>query len=137
MILDLLESTLKESTDKSTQTATVLMTTSGYLVSAANTHTSGIDTNREDVHQRPAKYVYTEHSERNAIYKAARAGLELEGAIAYLTWFPCADCARALVQSGIKEVHYQQGINVEVKTDWKFGEAEEILIAGGVKISKL
>jgi|SRR5581483_10212786 len=52
--------------------------------------------------QRPDKYAWTEHAERNAIYNAARIGVSLEGCAAYIPWYPCADCARALIQSGIK-----------------------------------
>jgi len=57
-----------------------------------------------DRNDRPEKYVWTEHSERNAIYLAARNGTALEGCTIYLTWMPCADCARAIIQSGIKHV---------------------------------
>src|SRR5215470_5170402 len=50
--------------------------------------------------ERPHKYLWTEHAERNAIYAAARAGVPLEGCRMYLSWFPCVDCARAAVQVG-------------------------------------
>jgi dCMP deaminase len=62
---------------------------------------------REDVderHGRPAKYRWTEHAERNAIYSAARAGISLENCRMFLPWFPCMDCARAIVQAGIVEL---------------------------------
>jgi dCMP deaminase len=52
-------------------------------------------------HQRPAKYLWTEHAERNAIFQAARVGIAIQGCTMYLPWFPCMDCARAIVQSGI------------------------------------
>jgi dCMP deaminase len=55
--------------------------------------------------ERPAKYMYTEHAERNAIYLAARRGVSLDGARIYLSWYPCAECARAIIQSGICEVY--------------------------------
>ena len=53
---------------------------------------------------RPAKYLWTEHAERNAIYNAARTGAQLKGCTAYMVWFPCAECARALIQSGIQYI---------------------------------
>ena len=55
---------------------------------------------------RPAKYSWVEHAERNAIYNAARHGIRLAGARAYLNWEPqpCADCTRALIQAGIVEI---------------------------------
>jgi len=53
-------------------------------------------------YSRPDKYLWTEHAERNAIYNAARAGISLDGCSMYLPWFPCVDCARAVVQTGIR-----------------------------------
>ncbi|MCK1562804.1 CMP deaminase [Bradyrhizobium sp. 173] len=52
-------------------------------------------------HERPAKYLWSEHAERNAIYNAARLGISTAGCICYVNWFPCVDCARAVVQAGI------------------------------------
>ena len=50
------------------------------------------------------KYVYTTHSELNAIlnYK----GGSLAGAKLYVSLFPCNECAKAIIQCGIKEVIY-------------------------------
>lgn len=52
---------------------------------------------------RPAKYAFVEHAERNAVFNAARHGIALRGAVAYLNFEPkpCEGCARALIQSGI------------------------------------
>lgn len=51
--------------------------------------------------QYPLKAYYCEHSERNCLYNACRSGVKLENSIAVVTLFPCADCARGLIQSGI------------------------------------
>jgi dCMP deaminase len=62
---------------------------------------------RDDVPERlerPTKYLWMEHAERNAIYNAARCGTPLEGCTIYIVLMPCMDCARAIVQAGIKEV---------------------------------
>ena len=55
---------------------------------------------------RPMKYQWVEHAERNAIYNAARHGASLKNATAYLNWEPkpCADCARALIQVGVTSI---------------------------------
>lgn len=50
------------------------------------------------------KYLYREHAERNAIYNAAAIGVSIFGASLYSTKFPCADCARAIVQAGLARV---------------------------------
>lgn len=52
----------------------------------------------------PEKYYWFEHAERNSCYLAARKGIRLEGATMYTQDIPCADCCRAVVQSGIKEL---------------------------------
>lgn len=54
--------------------------------------------------ERPDKYLYTEHAERNAIYSACRLGIVLVGSRMFTTHYPCADCARAIIQSGITSV---------------------------------
>lgn len=52
--------------------------------------------------EKPTKYFYVEHAERNCVYNASRHGTPLKDSIAVVTMFPCADCARALIQSGVK-----------------------------------
>ncbi|MBQ9862075.1 MAG: dCMP deaminase family protein [Clostridia bacterium] len=52
------------------------------------------------------KYLYVCHAELNAILNHGRSGLE--GAKVYTTLFPCNECAKAIIQSGIKEVIYLQ-----------------------------
>lgn len=65
----------------------------------------GVDDDVEGRHQRPVKYAYTEHAERNAIYNASYTGTSLDGCSLYVTHFPCSDCARAIIQAGIAEVY--------------------------------
>ena len=50
------------------------------------------------------KYVYTVHSELNAILNYR--GGSLEGAKLYVTLFPCNECAKAIIQAGIRTVVY-------------------------------
>ena len=50
------------------------------------------------------KYVYVVHSELNAILNYR--GGSLEGAKLYVSMFPCNECAKAIIQSGIKKVIY-------------------------------
>ena len=53
---------------------------------------------------RPEKYFWFSHAELNAITNAARVGTPLSGCSIYVTHPPCMDCARAIVQAGIKRV---------------------------------
>lgn len=66
----------------------------------------GVNDEVPERHIRPKKYAYFEHSERNAIYNASRFGASLLGCTLYVTMPPCADCARAIIQSGIDRVYY-------------------------------
>ena len=50
------------------------------------------------------KYFYTTHSELNAILNYR--GGSLEGAKMYVTLFPCNECAKAIIQAGIKTLVY-------------------------------
>ena len=46
------------------------------------------------------------HAETNAITKLARSSATSEGAILYTTLSPCKECAKMIIQAGIKEVNY-------------------------------
>ena len=50
------------------------------------------------------KYFYTTHSELNAILNYR--GGSLEGTKLYVTLFPCNECAKAIIQAGVKDVYY-------------------------------
>ena len=46
------------------------------------------------------------HAEQNAIAFAARAGISIEGATLYCSMSPCINCAKLIINSGIKKVIY-------------------------------
>lgn len=48
----------------------------------------------------------SEHAERNAIAWSARTGVALEGSQIHCTHAPCLDCARSIINAGIKTVSY-------------------------------
>ena len=50
------------------------------------------------------KYPYVVHAELNAILNAN--GRDLRGSKLYVALFPCNECAKAIIQSGVKEVYY-------------------------------
>ena len=52
------------------------------------------------------KYMYVVHAERNAVLNFRGNNKELEGAKIYVDLFPCNECAKEIIQSGIKEVIY-------------------------------
>lgn len=52
--------------------------------------------------------VRTSHAEANAVASAARRGISLDGATAYLTDSPCRTCARLLVMAGVTSIVYER-----------------------------
>ena len=52
------------------------------------------------------KYLYVVHAERNAILNYRGSRKDLEGAKIYVDLFPCNECAKEIIQAGIKEVIY-------------------------------
>lgn len=49
----------------------------------------------------------TVHAEQNAIADAARRGSSVEGCVAYVTHYPCINCAKILAAAGIAEIRYR------------------------------
>jgi len=95
------------SEERGRKVGAVIVGTQNTIVSMGyNGMPRGISAQPEDRHdkQNSEKYYWFEHAERNAIYNAARIGIALEGTKIYSSLFPCADCARAIIQSGIVEL---------------------------------
>jgi len=69
-----------------------------------NSFVRDLDDSLETRQERPEKYFWFEHAERNAIYNATLMGVSLKNCTMYTNGIPCMDCGRAVVQSGIKHV---------------------------------
>ena len=50
--------------------------------------------------------IATVHAEQNAIADAARRGVPIDGCIVYITHYPCINCAKLLISSGIRTIKY-------------------------------
>ena len=116
---------IENSTDPSTQNGAIIECQTGVLVYGANHFPKGIEETKER-YNRPMKYNYVEHAERNSIYSAAKLGHSTEGATMYCPWFACAECSRAIIQSGIITViGHNTPIHNEANSKWQ----ESITIA--------
>ena len=72
----------------------------------------------------------TVHAEQNAVADAARRGSSVAGCIAYVTHFPCVNCAKMLAAAGIAEIKY--------RADYRNDTIVSSLMAdAGVKMLKL
>ena len=72
----------------------------------------------------------TVHAEQNAIADAARRGSSVDGCVAYVTHFPCINCAKVMAASGIAEIKYRDDYCNDPLV-------MPLLSDAGVKISKL
>lgn len=74
------------------------------------------------------KYFYSTHSELNAILNYR--GGSLEGSKLYVTLFPCNECAKAIIQSGIKTIVYGSD---KYKDTPEVNASKRMLNAAGVR----
>jgi len=84
-----------------------------------NGYVRGINDDIEERQERPEKYFWFEHAERNAIYNTILTGTPLQNCRLYTNGVPCMDCARAIVQTGIKEVIVDQWWDDNNGDKWK------------------
>jgi len=78
------------------------------------------------------KYPFVVHAELNAILNAR--GKNLTGSKIYVSLFPCNECAKAIIQSGIKEVVYLSDKYAAVNTTVA---SKRMLNSAGIKLTKL
>jgi len=105
--MGMLEPISRRSKDPNTQVGCVITGSDHNIRSTGfNSFPRGIQDDVPERLERPEKYFWIEHGDRNAIYAAARVGTPLQGCKMYLTGLPCMDCARAIIQVGIVEVIY-------------------------------
>ena len=111
------EEVKKKSKDKNTQIGAVIVGQDKEIVSTGyNSFPRGIDDEKEDRQEKPEKYFWFEHAERNAIYNAARIGVSTKGCTIYLTCdIPCADCARGIINAGIVKIYANKGAGAKSK----------------------
>ena len=109
-----------KSKDESTQIGCVIVGTGNEIISTGyNSFPRGIDDFRPERQERPEKYFWMEHAERNAIYNAARIGVSTKGSTVYMTCsISCADCARAMISAGIVKVYFEQNAVVKNLAKW-------------------
>ena len=78
------------------------------------------------------KYPFVVHAELNAILNAN--GRDLRGSRLYVALFPCNECAKAIIQSGVKEVLY---LSDKYKDTMGNFASKRMLDAAGVKYTQL
>ena len=79
-----------------------------------------------------SKYLYVCHAEFNAILNI-RNGSSLKNCTVYVTLFPCNECAKAIIQTGIKKVIY---LSDKYKDQTSTIASKKLLDLAGVKYEK-
>lgn len=133
----------KDSPDPSTQNGAVIVNEIligdhfGFEVLAhgCNTFTKGVKCSPEKL-ERPLKYSYIEHAERNCIYHAASQGVCLTGKTMICPWAACIDCARAIIQSGITKLVRHKDASDRSPERWieSIAIADELFVASDIEI---
>lgn len=77
------------------------------------------------------KYVYVAHAEMNAILNYR--GGSLEGSKVYVTLFPCNECAKAIIQTGIKSIIYEDDKYAALP---QYKASKRMLTAAGVSYTQ-
>ena len=117
-----------KSKDQSTQIGAVVVGEGKNVLSTGyNSFPRGLDDSLQERQERPEKYFWMEHAERNAIYNAALEGVSLKNSTIYLTsGLPCMDCARGIVNSGIKVVWCKRVCTTKNKEKWEESQKKSL-----------
>ena len=126
--LGIAEQVKLKSKDQSTQIGAVIVGIDNEILSTGyNSFPRGMDDSKIERQERPEKYFWFEHAERNAIYNAARIGVSLKNSTIYLTsGLPCMDCARGIVNSGIKVVWCKKKCTTKNKEKWEESQMKSL-----------
>ena len=72
---------------------------------------------------------YVLHAEDNAISKVAKSGNSSDGATLYVTASPCIECAKLIIQAGIRRVVY--------KDEYRLTDGIDLLKRAGIEVEKV
>lgn len=137
-MLKLAQEVASWSKDESTKVGAVITTEEGAPVSwGFNGMAMGINDSVRERHERPMKYRWMCHAERNAMDLAPRP---LDGCVMFVTFSPCSSCAQSIIQRKIKTVVIDENYAAEKMPErWKEDMliAQDMLMEAGVTILKM
>jgi dCMP deaminase len=139
-LLNVAEQIKPMSKDAKTQIAVLILDTEYTIRSVGyNSFPRGIDDSRPERQERPEKYFWFEHAERNSIYNAARTHADIRNSWMLLTCgMPCTDCARGIIQAGLEGIIMKEKSNSKTTTQTIWEEhalrSEQMFAEAGIKI---
>jgi dCMP deaminase len=132
------EQVKEKSKDIKTKIGAVIVGKDNEILSTGyNSFPRGLNDNVVQRQERPEKYFWFEHAERNAIYNAARIGVSTKGCTMYLSCgVPCSDCARGIINSGITRIFCERGGSTSNTPKWDESAERswEMFDEAGVKV---
>jgi dCMP deaminase len=118
--LNIAEAVKLKSKDQRTQIGAVIVGKDKEIVTTGfNSFPRGINDHVQERQERPEKYFWMEHAERNALYNAARIGVSTKGTTMYLTCgIPCTDCAKGIISSGVEAIYCKKEDTTKNREYW-------------------
>lgn len=134
-LMDLAKAAAETSPNRVRKVGVALQAADGATrLTCSNAFPSGVR-DLEERHDGDGRFIWMEHAERNVIFQAARRGVATKGATMATTLYPCIDCARAIVQSGVARLVTPAPDFNEPSWGAAFRISEVILREGGVEFT--
>ena len=125
--LEMAEIWAKNSYCKRRQVGALLVKDRMIISDGYNGTPSGFENICEDENGVTKPYVL--HAEANAITKVAKSGNSSQNATLYVTASPCMECAKLIIQAGIKRVVY--------KDEYRISDGVDLLRREGIEVKKV
>ncbi len=130
------EATARLSLDPKRKVGAIIVAEDGDIVSSGY---NGLPRGILDDHRAAdpeLKLKYTVHAEVNAIINAGRQGKCVRGYSILVNLFPCVECAKVIIQAGIKSVYAPNTPLLEPNSKWAKGAEESICLLeeAGVRV---
>lgn len=130
----------KRSKDPSTQVGAVIVSKDNRILSVGYNgapngfHDDIFPWSKDNVDPLKNKYLYVIHAETNAIVNFRGSLREMNGASVFITHFPCNECAKQIIQVGIKDVFY---LNDHRVSDDSFHATKKMFDVVGVNLKQI
>lgn len=125
--LEMAEIWAKNSYCKRRQVGALLVKDRMIISDGYNGTPSGFENICEDENGVTKPYVL--HAEANAITKVAKSGNSSQNATLYVTASPCMECAKLIIQAGIKRVVY--------KDEYRLSDGVDLLRKAGIEVNRV
>lgn len=119
-MLDVAKRISELSKDPSSKIGSVITGNDNQIISQGfNGFPRNVADKPERYNEREVKYKFIVHAEANAIYNALKNGASLDGSTIYINGLPCcSECAKAIIQTGIKRVVMRCDLTTEESKRW-------------------